>query len=201
MQRLFLLIATLFLVTFVWASDDFYNRTLAGQVDQFKAEANNNSLAQSAIGLAGDNMITDGQARFREQKAQTQGNDFYNRVLLAQVDEYSVENNALAPSSPGLAGNNMITGEQTSFNAKGAQGDFYNRVLSAQVDEYSVDNNAIAPSALQFAEPQTLSTGEMPGSMAANIGLGRQSDWYSQTVAVQAELNRRCMKAETARKF
>ncbi len=198
MQKLLLVLATLFLVTFVWANDDFYNRIVAGQVDQFKAEANN-SLAQSATGLAGDNMITDGQARFREQKAQTQGNDFYNRVLLAQVDEYSVENNALAPSSPGLAGNNMITGEQASFNAKGAQGDFYNRVLSAQVDEYSVDNNAIAPSALEFAEPQTPSTGEMPGSMAANIGLGRQSDWYSQTVAVQAELNRRCMKA--ARKF
>ena len=200
MQKFLLVIATLFLVTFVWANDDFYNRIVAGQVDQFKAEANN-SLAQSATGLAGDNMITDGQARFREQKAQTQGNDFYNRVLLAQVDGYSVGNDALAPSSPGLAGNNMITDEQASFNAKGGQGDFYNRVLSAHVDRYGVDNNAIAPSALEFAEPQIPSAGDLPGSMAANIGLGRQSDWYSQTVAVQAELNRRCMKAETARKF
>ena len=91
-----------------------------------------------------------------------------------------------------LAGNNMISGEQTSNH------DFYNQTLAAQVNQYTLQNAVIAPSAKEFVEPAV--SGEQPGAMAANEG-SQHEDWYGQKVAVQAELNRRVMKAEAAKTF
>src|SRR6266511_3188839 len=59
-------------------------------------------------------------------------NEFYNRVLESQVDEYSAGKNGIAPQSNALAGNNMITDRQQlakdSFSQSSGN-DFYNGVL------------------------------------------------------------------------
>src|SRR6266498_3544231 len=141
MRKVLLLIASLFLVT-VFASarqDDFYNRILSSQVDEYKADLN--ASAQPSTMLAGGNMLTSGQASFSRQS------DFYNRVLAAHVDELQAENSSIWAGPALLAGNNMITGGRVVFTPEAAAPeDFYNRELSAKVDEYSIDNNAIAPS-------------------------------------------------------
>ena len=167
---------------------DFYNRELSAHVAELQAE--NEATRTAPTLLAGNNMITGGQSS-------SGGRDFYNEVLSAKVAEFQAENTSIGGGPTLLAGNNMITGEQVVFGPQeeAVPGDFYNRALSAQVGKYGVDNNAIAPSALEFAEPQTV--GELPGSMAANIGERSESDWYQHKVAVQAELNRRAKKAET----
>ena len=166
---------------------DFYNRVLAAQVEELKTENQSNWAAPTL--LAGNNMITGRQGwsgRGRE--------DFYNRVLAANRGQVQVENDSIGAEPMLLAGNNMITGERVVFTPEAAAPeDFYNRALSAQVVEYGIDNNAIAASNNEFAESQSLSV--VPGSMAANLG-GGERDWYSRTVAIQAELNRRIKKSQ-----
>ena len=166
---------------------DFYNRVLAAHVAELKTENQSNWAAPTL--LAGNNMITGGQGwSGRGQK------DFYNEVLSAKAGEFQAENNSIGAEPMLLAGNNMITGERVVFTPEAAAPeDFYNSALSAQVVDYGIDNNAIAPSNTEFAETQSLSV--VPGSMAANLG-GGERDWYSRTVAIQAELNRRIKKSQ-----
>ncbi len=135
MRKVLLLIASLFLVT-VFASarqDDFYNRILSSQVDEYKAHLN--ASAQPSTMLAGGNMITGGQASFSRQS------DFYNRVLAAHVDELQAEKSSNWAGPTLLAGNNMITGGQ-AWSGRSKE-DFYNRVLSARMEEFQAENNSI----------------------------------------------------------
>jgi len=182
-----------------YAHDDFYNRVIESQVDQYRAD--NRAIGQAPTALAGNNMRTDGQQLAKDTFSQSSGNDFYNGVLAAQVDEYIAGKNGIAPQSTLLAGKNMITGEQPQLAP--VPEDFYNRVLAAKVDEYIVDNNAVAPSAIRFAELQPMS--EVPGSIAASMasdaGAQGERDWYDRVVATQAELNRRIKKSEVPSTF
>jgi len=182
-----------------YAHDDFYNRVIESQVDQYRAEIS--AIRQSSTALAGNNMRTDGQQLAKDTFGRSSGNDFYNGVLAAQVEGYIEDKNLIAPAPTLLAGNNMITGEQPQLGP--VPEDFYNRVLAAKVDEYKVDNNAVAPSATRFAELQPMD--EVPGSiaasMAANAGARGETDWYDRVVATQAELNRRIKKSEVPSTF
>jgi hypothetical protein len=172
------------------AHDDFYNRGIESQVDQYRAE--NSAIGQAPTALAGNNMRTDGQQLAKDTFSQSSGNDFYNGVLAAQVEGYIEDKNLVAPAPTLLAGNNMITGEQPQLGP--VPEDFYNRVLAAKLDEYIADNNAIAPSATKFAELQPMS--EVPSSMASNDEALSERDWYDRVVATQAELNRRIKQSE-----
>jgi hypothetical protein len=242
MRKVLLLVASLILVTVSgWAlHDDFYNRVLSFQTQQYQLE--NHTIGQPAMMLAGNNMITDGQQPgadlFGMQAAQPSHSNFYNAALVEQVEGYKTENEAKWAGPTLLAGNNMITGRQASprgdfynrvLSAKAgefkmeknsieteplllanmitgeqvfspeqsAPEDFYNQQLSAQVDGYLIDNNALANT--EFAESPSSTT--LPGSMASNLGQRSESDWYSRTVAAQAELNRRLKKSQTPNTF
>jgi hypothetical protein len=167
--------------------NDFYRAALAEQVDEYKFQ-NESNWADPTL-LAGNNMITSGSPGRR--------GDFYNRVLAANVGEFQAGNNSAGEGNLLLA--NMITGEQVVFGPEeeAKPEDFYNQALSANVSHYSIDNNAIAPTNTEFAEPQSLTV--VPGSMASNQG--RASDWYGNTVAIQAELNRRLKKSQAPNSF
>ena len=171
--------------------EDFYNRVLSAQLGDLRA-VNEANWASPTL-LAGNNMITGGQVWSGRGRQ-----DFYNRELSARVGEFQSENNSIGAEPMLLAGNNMVTGERVVFTPEAAAPeDFYNQVLSAQVSEYSIDNNAVAPSNIEFAESQPLTI--VPGSMAANVG--SEGDWYSRTVAKQAELNRRIKKSQSPNGF
>ena len=171
---------------------DFYRAALAERVDDYKAE--NESRWAGPTLLAGNNMITGGQA----SSGWGGQRDLYSGVLSAQVREFKAENDSIGAGPLLLA--NMITGERTFVPERQAAPpeDFYNQALSAQVGQFTVDNNAIAPSNTEFAESQSLTI--LPGSMAANVGRG-ESDWYGRTVAIQAELNRRIKKSQVQSEF
>jgi len=186
-------------VTVAGAQDDFYNRVIESQVDQYREE--NSAVRQAPSALAGNNMLTDGQQLAKDTLKQSSGNDFYNGVLAAQVEKYIEDKNLVAPAPTLLAGNNMITGEQPQLGP--VPEDFYSRVLAAKMDEYIADNHAIAPSATKFVELQP--TSEVPSSMAASMasdaGAQGERDWYDRVVAMQAELNRRIKKSELPSTF
>ncbi len=168
---------------------DFYNAVLAEHVDEYKFENESNWAGPTL--LAGNNMITGRQETRGRQE------DFYNRVLAAHVGEF--QGNSSIGAGPLLLAN-MITGEQVVFGPEETKPeDFYNQTLSAQVEQYSIDNNAIAPSNTEFAESQSATL--VPGSIASNQGLSRESDWYGNTVAIQAELNRRLKKSQAPNSF
>ena len=168
---------------------DFYGGVLAEHVEEYQAENQANWAAPTL--LAGNNMITGSQpSRGRE--------DFYNRTLAANVGEFRTESNSIGEGRLELA--NMITGEQVfSPEEQAAPADFYNQVLAAQVVEYNVDNNVIAPSNTEFLESPSLTL--MPGSIASNLGVESTGDWYSQTVAIQTELNLRVKRSQDQNGF
>ncbi len=182
-------------VTVAGAQDDFYNRVIESQVDQYREE--NSAIGQAPAALAGNNMRTDGQQLAKNTFSHSSSNDFYSGVLAAQVNEYIEDKHLAAPAPTLLAGNNMITGEQPQLGP--VPEDFYNRVLAAKVGQYIADNNAIATSASKFTELQPMN--EVPGSMSSDAGAQGERDWYDKVVATQAELNRRIKQSEVPSTF
>ncbi len=168
-------------VTVASAHNEFYNRVLESQVDQYRAD--NRAIGQAPTALAGNNMRTDGQQLAKDTFSQSSGNDFYNGVLAAQVDEYIAGKNGIAPQSNALAGNNMITDRQQlakdSFSQSSGN-DFYNGVLAAQVDEYIAGKNGIAPQSTLLAGKNMI-TGEQP--QLAPV----PEDFYNRVLAAKVD--------------
>ena len=178
MRKVLLLISTLFLVTFSASArtPDWYNQVLSMQTAQCQLEKN--AIGQPPVMLAGNNMITSGQQPgddlFGMQAAQPSHSDFYNAVLVEQVDGYRAENESNWAAPTLLAG--MITGGQAS--GRGGQ-DFYNRVLASNGGEFQAENDSIGAGPLLLAN---MITGEKvvlaPEEKAPE-------DFYNQALSAQ----------------
>ena len=121
-----------------YAHDDFYNRVIESQVDQYRAEIS--AIRQAPTALAGINMRTGGQQLAKDTFSQSSGNDFYNGVLAAKVDEEIADNNAVA-SSANFAELQPMSEVPSSMAASvgadaGALGetDWYDRVVATQAE-------------------------------------------------------------------
>jgi hypothetical protein len=185
-MRNILLIATLSLSlgTLAWAEDDFYNQQVASQAQQ-------NSLAAAAITASSATQAESWSDTQPGSMAANAGDDFYNQIITEQTNL-----NLLIQAANGLS----ASSQSESWSSPGsmsadvgpqsADGDFYNQIVAEQADINSRFLIANMLDASSSAEPDSM-TGAQPGSMASDVGAqSTDNDFYNQTIAVQANVNR-----------
>jgi len=203
-MRKLLLITTLSVGALAWSQaaasdmgnsqssgDDFYNQTIAAQAQQYSLDNAANSAFVAAEsgswnGTQPGSMASNTGAQSTE--------DFYNQTVAAQAQQYRLGKAANAAAVGVLPQSQSWNAPQpdsmaADMGSQSAEDDFYNQTVAEQA---AVNSSFLAARELLASSPADESeSGPTPDTMAANEGSSDSgADFYSQTVAIQANANR-----------